>query len=115
MGGREWAMLVALSVLWGGSFLFVGVAVREVPPLTLVFLRVTLAAIALQVTLVAFGIRLPREARVWSALLVMSFINNIIPFSLIAWAQSHIAGGLASILNATTPLFGVVVAHYATS
>jgi drug/metabolite transporter (DMT)-like permease len=80
-----------------------------------VFLRVTLAAIALQVTLVAFGIRLPREARVWSALLVMSFINNIIPFSLIAWAQSHIAGGLASILNATTPLFGVVVAHYATS
>jgi drug/metabolite transporter (DMT)-like permease len=115
MGAREWAMLIALSVLWGGSFLFVGVAVKELPPLTIVLLRVGLAALALLVVLAAIGIPLPRDRRVWAAFFCMGLLNNAIPFTLIAWGQSHIPSGVASIFNATTPLFTVVVAHYWTS
>jgi drug/metabolite transporter (DMT)-like permease len=115
MGLREWAMLLALSVLWGGSFLFVGVAVKELPPLTLVTLRVSLAAVTLLAVLRIGGVALPREPRIWAALLVMSLLNNVVPFTLIAWGQSHIASGVASIFNATTPLFGVLVAHLWTS
>jgi drug/metabolite transporter (DMT)-like permease len=115
MGAREWAMLIALSVLWGGSFLFVGVAVKELPPLTIVLLRVGLAALALLVVVAAIGMPLPRDRRVWAAFFCMGLLNNAIPFTLIAWGQSHIPSGVASIFNATTPLFTVVVAHYWTS
>jgi drug/metabolite transporter (DMT)-like permease len=115
MGRREWSMLVVLSVLWGGSFLFVGVSVRELPPITVAALRVALAALALVAVLQMRGASLPRSAAVWRAFLLMGVLNNVIPFTLIAWGQSHIAAGLASILGATTPLFTVVVAHYFTS
>jgi drug/metabolite transporter (DMT)-like permease len=114
MTGTEWAMLVALSVLCGGSFFFVGVVVHELPPLTLVLLRVGIAAVILNLVLRALSIPLPREARVWAAFFGMGFLNNLVPFSLYVWGQSHIASGLASILNATTPLFGVIVAHVCT-
>ena len=93
MGTREWAMLITLSVLWGGSFFFVGVAVTDLPPLTIVTLRVGIAAITL-----------------WCIVLVMGLLNNVIPFALIVWGQTQIASGLASILNAATPIFTVVVA-----
>jgi len=112
MGAREWAMLVVLSVLWGGSFLFVGIAVKELPPLTIVVLRVGLAALALHVVILLMGIALPKDWRVWAAFFCMGFFNNVIPFTLIAWGQSHIPSGVASIFNATTPLFTVIVAHY---
>lgn len=115
MGAREWAMLIALSVLWGGSFLFVGVAVKELPPLTIVVLRVGLAALALLSLLRAVGIAMPRERRVWAAFVCMGLMNNALPFTLIAWGQGHIASGVASIFNATTPLFTVIVAHVWTS
>jgi drug/metabolite transporter (DMT)-like permease len=115
MGAREWAMLVVLSVLWGASFLFVGVAIAELPPLTLVVLRVALAAAALNAALGFMGIVLPREGRVWAALFGMGFLNNVVPFTLIAWGQSHIPSGVASIINATTPLFTVLAAHYLTA
>ncbi|MDF3060805.1 MAG: EamA family transporter [Microvirga sp.] len=111
MGAAEWAMLIALSVLWGGSFLFVALAVRELPPLAIVVARVALAAAALQVVLAAAGTAMPRDRRVWAAFAVMALLNNVIPFTLIVWGQSHIASGVASILNATTPLFTVLVAH----
>lgn len=115
MGAREWAMLIALSGLWGGSFLFVGVAVRDLPPLTIVVLRVGLGALALLGVLRVLDIALPREARVWSAFACMGLVNNALPFTLIAWGQGHVASGVASIFNATTPLFGVIVAHFWTS
>src|SRR4051812_23777060 len=115
MTAAEWALLVGLSVLWGGSFLFVGVAVAELPPLTIVVARVALGAAALLVALRFMGVALPRERRVWVAFLGMGVLNNAIPFTLIAWGQSHIASGVASILNATTPLFTVVVAHWLTA
>ncbi|WP_243628186.1 DMT family transporter [Rhodovulum sp. BSW8] len=110
MGRAEWAMLLALSVLWGGSFLFVGIAVAELPTLTLVWLRVALAALVLWAAVAATGRRLPRVPRVWAAFLGMGLLNNVIPFSLIVAGQHSIASGLASILNATTPLFTVAVA-----
>lgn len=111
MGPRDWAMLLTLSLVWGGSFFFVGVVVKELPPLTVVASRVGLAALALHVVLRVLGVRFPNEPRVWTAFLGMGLLNNAIPFTLIAWGQTHIASGLASILNATTPLFTVLVAH----
>lgn len=110
MGAREWIMLIALSVLWGGSYFFVGVAVVELPPLTIVTLRVGLAAIALWTISLAMGQRPPKSMGVWIAFLGMGLLNNVIPFILIVWGQSQIASGLASIFNATTPMFTVVVA-----
>lgn len=111
MSARDWGLLAALSVLWGGSFLFVGVAVRELPPLTIVALRVLLAALALAAALRIAGVVFPRSRPVWLAFLGMGVLNNAIPFSLIVWGQTQIPSGLASILNATTPLFTVLVAH----
>jgi drug/metabolite transporter (DMT)-like permease len=112
MTPREWALLVALSVLWGGSFFFIAVAVRELPPVTLVLARVALAAIALHLVVRATGHRLPTAAASWRRFAAMGLLNNVLPFTLIVWAQTRIPGGLASILNATTPLWGVLLAHF---
>jgi drug/metabolite transporter (DMT)-like permease len=114
MTAPEWAMLLALSVLWGGSFFFTGIAVKELPPLTIAALRVGLAAAMLCVTLRLLGLVLPRERKVWAAFFGMGLLNNVIPFCLIVWGQTHIASGLAAILNATTPLATVIVAHVLT-
>lgn len=114
MGWKEWAMLLVLSVLWGGSFFFNGIAVRELPPFSIVTLRVGLAALALVVLIRMMGLSLPKDRRVWLAFFGMGFLNNLLPFCLIVWGQTQIASGLASILNATTPLFGVIVAHFLT-
>ena len=103
-------MLLTLSVLWGGSFFFVGVAVTELPPLTIVMLRVTLAALTLWGIVSVLNVPVPTSAGAWTAFLGMGVLNNVIPFTLIVWGQTQIASGLASILNATTPLFGVIVA-----
>lgn len=115
MGPAEWAMLIALSVLWGGSFFFNQVAVAEWPPFTVVAVRVVLAAAILHVVLRARGLRLPTGRAALLAFLGMGILNNAIPFSLLVWGQTQIASGLASILNATTPLFTVAIATLATS
>lgn len=115
MGPTEWVLLIALSILWGGSFFFVGVAVAELPPFTIVLLRVALAAIALHLALRALGVAMPWNRDAWLAFFGMGLLNNAIPFSLIVWGQTQIASGLASILNATTPLFTVLVAHVLTA
>jgi drug/metabolite transporter (DMT)-like permease len=111
----EWLLLVLLSVLWGGSFFFNKVALYELPPLTIVCARVGLGALVLILAARAMGLSLPRKISAWMALAGMGFLNNVVPFSLIVWSQTHITSGLASILNATTPLFTVVVAHFATT
>ena len=108
-------MVVILSVLWGGSFFFVGIVVTELPTFPIVFLRVAIAALGLHITLRVMGERMPAGAAIWRAFFAMGFLNNLVPFSLIAWGQSHVASGLASILLATTPLFTVIVAHFMTS
>lgn len=109
-----WLMLGALALLWGGSFFFVAVAVPHVPPLTLAALRVGLAAAALWLWLVASGRARRRPAPVLLAFLGMGLLNNAIPFTLIFQGQTEIGAGLASILNATTPLFTVIAAHLLT-
>ncbi len=114
MTAREWGLLALLSILWGGSFFFIGVAVRELPPLTLVALRVGLAAAILWTLAPILGVKPPQSARAAAALAVMGLVNNALPFSLIVWAQTHLPSGLASILNATTPLFTVIAAHFLT-
>ncbi|MGR4000852.1 MAG: DMT family transporter, partial [Alphaproteobacteria bacterium] len=110
MSAANWMLLVILSLLWGGSFFFVEVIVDDWPTLTIVTLRVGFAALALWIYIFARRIPLPRNPEVWGTFLLMGFINNVIPFSLITWGQTAIASGLASILNATTPLFTVLVA-----
>jgi drug/metabolite transporter (DMT)-like permease len=112
MGPSDWAALMALSVLWGGTFLFAALAVREIPPFTLVFGRVVIAAAALLIVLRAQGIAFPGEGPGWRAYFGMGLLNNAVPFSLIFLGQTQIAAGLASILNATTPLFTVLVLHF---
>lgn len=107
----DWGLLGFLSILWGGTFFFTSIAVGELPPLTVVFLRVSIAALALFIYLRMRGITLPTNRRVWKAFLTMGFLNNVIPFSLFFWAQTTIAGGLASIANAATPIFSIAVAH----
>ncbi|NNK65873.1 MAG: DMT family transporter [Rhodobacteraceae bacterium] len=107
---RAWAELLLLSTIWGASFLSIRIALDEIPVLTLVAHRVGWAAMVLWVVVIAMPIPLPRDPRVWAAFFVMGCLNNIIPFSLMAWAQLHIETGLTSILNATTAVFGVLVA-----
>lgn len=114
MGFQEWGLIVILSTLWGGSFFFVGVAVKEMTPLTIVAGRVGLAAFLLLVYVRLRGQKMPRSPRLWGAFFLMGALNNLIPFCLIVWGQIHIESSLASILNATTPIFSVVLAHYLT-
>jgi drug/metabolite transporter (DMT)-like permease len=114
MDAGEWAMLLTLSVLWGSSFFFAGIAVTGLPPLTIVVLRVGIAALILNVVIRLMGLRMPGDRRSWAAFLVMGLLNNVIPFCLIVWSQTHIASGLAGILNAATPLLTVIVAHFFT-
>ena len=114
MGIKEWSLIVILSILWGGSFFFVGVAVKEMPPLTIVLCRVALASIILLAIVYLKRKKMPSSPGLWGAFIIMGALNNLIPFSLIVWGQTHIESGLASILNATTPIFSVVLAHFLT-
>lgn len=109
-----WLLLLALAGLWGGSFMLAKIAVVDIPPLTLVLARVGLAAIALWVVVAAMRLPVPRDRRTWAALAVLGLLNNVVPFTLIFWGQTRIDSGLASILNATTPLFTVLLAHLVT-
>ena len=114
MNGRDWLILLALALIWGGAFFFIGIAVRHVPPLTYVWLRLTIAAIGMWTYL-----RLTRQTaglppNVWGSILLLALLNNALPFVLIGWGEIHIASGLAAILNATTPIWGVLVAHFLT-
>ena len=115
MNRRDWAILGTLALIWGGAFFLIGVAVRHVPPFTYVLMRLTIAAAAMW-TILAWRretLALPREA--WSAIALLALLNNALPFTLFGWAQTHIASGLASILNATTPIWGVIVAQLFTA
>ena len=112
MTARDWLLLWVLSVLWGGAFFFAAVAVKEVPPLTLVLCRVGIAALILFVFIKFKGEQIPLGWSFLSIFMMMGFFNNLIPFSLLFWAQTAIPSGLASILNATTPIFSIVVAHF---
>jgi drug/metabolite transporter (DMT)-like permease len=114
MSAKNWGLLLLLALLWGSSFFFYKILVAVLPPITVVLGRVGIAAIALNLWLLAGGNRLPLGDGRWKRFLLLGLINTAIPFVLIAWGETRITSGMASILNATTPIFMVVVAHFGT-
>jgi len=110
ISARAWAGLVLLALIWGASFLSVRIALIEVPVITSVLHRTFWAMLVLWAVVAVMRLPLPRDPRIWGAFLVMGCLNNVIPFALMAWAQLHVETGLASILNASTAIFGVIVA-----
>lgn len=114
MSAHDWLILGILSLLWGGSFLFGRVAVAELPPFTIVLCRVGGGALILAVAVRAMGLSLPRDVGLWGSFFVIALLSNVIPFSLIVYGQKQVGAGLASILNATTPLFALIVTHFMT-
>ena len=114
LDGTAYLMLVGLSLVWGGSFFFVEVALAALPPITIVMARMTIGACCLWAIVLALRPAMPKDRRTWRDLLVMGMLNNTLPFCLIVSGQVWISGGLASVFNATTPLFGVIAAHFVT-
>ena len=114
MSAFEWLLLSILAFLWGGSFFFTEIAIPSVPPFTIVATRVSLAALTLFAFCVVAKLHVKISVEILFAFVGMGLLNNVIPFSLIVWGQTQIASSLASILNATTPLFTLVVAHFLT-
>ena len=110
MVAEDWALLLLLSFLWGGSFFLIDVIVAELPPLTIVTLRVGIAAIVLWTVLLIKGYEVPKSFKLWRAFFMLGLLNNVMPFSLIVWGQNYIGAGLAAIINASTPLFTVLIA-----
>jgi drug/metabolite transporter (DMT)-like permease len=106
---------VLLSVLWGASYFFFKELVGELPTLTIVLARLGLGAILLNVLMLAQREAMPRDAKRWREFLVMGFLNNALPFVLLVWSETKISSGLAAILNATTPVFSVLIAHFYTA
>lgn len=105
-----WISLISLALIWGASFLCFAIGLRELNVYTLVAHRVFWGALTLWGVVFALRIPLPSSLKTWGALLVMGLLNNAIPFSLIAWGQTHIESGLASIINGSTAIFGILIA-----
>jgi drug/metabolite transporter (DMT)-like permease len=110
ISSRAWAELLLLSFIWGGSFLSIRIALNEIGPLSSVAHRTGWAMLILWAYVLLRRLPLPADPRIWGAFVVMGFLNNVIPFSLMAWGQLHISTGLTSILNAATAIFGVIAA-----
>ena len=110
MGLVEWTMLVLLSMLWGGSYFFVEIALTEWSPLLIVGVRVVIASVVIWGIVLAAGLPVPRSLSAWAAFFWMGLLNNIVPFLLIVWGQKEIESGLAGILTAAAPIFSVIVA-----
>lgn len=115
MGLLDWALLFTLSMIWGGSFFFNAVALRELPPMLVVYCRVFIGCLGLLGVLVLTGRSLRPYLHRWPQLLLVGVLNTAMPFCLIVWGQQYITSGLASVINATTPAFTILVAHFITS
>jgi drug/metabolite transporter (DMT)-like permease len=114
MDVSSWLTLLALAFVWGGSFFFIEIGLEQYHPLTIVGTRVGLAALFLLAFVIATKKPWPSDKRFWPMVGLMGISNNVIPFLLLVWAQTYITGGLASILNATTPIFTVLAANIMT-
>jgi drug/metabolite transporter (DMT)-like permease len=114
MSAADWGIIMLLALLWGGAFFLIELGLRGFPPNTLVLLRMTLAIPPMLLTLWFLKQRLPTDRKSWQQLFVLGAINAALPFILFFWGQTQIDSGLASVLNATTPLWGVVTAHFLT-
>jgi drug/metabolite transporter (DMT)-like permease len=114
LGAAEWGLIALQSMLWGSSYFFIEVAQPELPALTIAALRTLPAAAALLSIVLSLGYRLPATLAEWRLFIAFSAFNNVLPFLLIVWGQSRTTGGMAAILNATAPLFGIFLAHLLT-
>lgn len=110
-----WGLIAILSVLWGGAFFLIEVGLRSYSPNTLVFMRLALAVPPMWIVMRMMGERMPDDLKSWSLLMVVGALNCALPFILFFWGQQYLDSGYASILNATTPIWGVIVAHFMTS
>ncbi len=110
MSIESWAYLILLSLLWGGSFFFIELLLPALSPFYIVSFRLALGALTLCAIIYFMRLELPSEPRVYLGFVVMGLLNNIIPFSLIVWGQTQLTSSMASTLNATTPLFTVMIA-----
>jgi drug/metabolite transporter (DMT)-like permease len=110
----EWGLLVILSVLWGGAFFLIEIALRDLPPFTIMIFRVAGAAVFLWTIVAIRGVAVPRGWSLWLILTIMAVFNSALPFSLIGWGQVQITSGLSSILISMTPLLAVITAHFFT-
>jgi drug/metabolite transporter (DMT)-like permease len=115
MRTRNLLMLLLLAALWGPSFLLIKVAVAEIPPISLIFGRVGLAALLLYLVLRLSGGNLPRPGRIWIPLAIVALFQTALPFVLLSWAEQYIDSALAAILNGLTPLFTILLAHLLTA
>jgi drug/metabolite transporter (DMT)-like permease len=114
MGAPEWAALVLLSVIWGASFFFYRVMVTELPPMTIVFGRLAIGALALHLFLLAMGNPPRLPLRTWGRFALLGFVNNVIPFTLIAYSEVRISAGVAALLIGCVPVFSAIAAHVLT-
>ncbi len=110
----EWGLLILLSIIWGSSFPIMKTALQGITPMTIVFLRVSIAALILIPAVLLTGNRLPADKKIWGSFVIMAFFNNVLPFNLIAWGLQSIDSSLGSILNASTPIFSVILVHLLT-
>jgi drug/metabolite transporter (DMT)-like permease len=114
LDATSWAMIGMMSLLWGSAFLLIEIGLRTIAPMTLVFLRMGIAAPFMLLALYMLQERLPTDRASWQQLIILGALNAAFPFILFFWGQQYLDSGYASILNATTPLWGVVVAHFLT-
>ena len=115
LDGSGWLLIGILAILWGGAFFLIEVGLRSFPPITLVFIRVAFAVPPMWIAMRLMGQHLPTSASAWGLLAVVGALNCALPFTLFFWGQQYLDSGYASILNATTPLWGVITAHFLTS
>jgi drug/metabolite transporter (DMT)-like permease len=114
MGALEWGLIVLQSMLWGSSYFFIATVQGQVPPFTIAALRTLPAAAVLLLIVLSLGYRLPATLAEWRLFICFSIFNSVLPFLLIVWGQSRTTSGMAAILNATAPLFGIFLAHVLT-
>lgn len=114
MGAVEWGLIALQSMLWGSSYFFIAMVKADMPALTIAGLRTIPSAVALLAIVIALGYRLPATLAEWRHFIGFSIFNTVLPFLLIVWGQSRATGGMAAILNATAPMFGIFLAHLLT-
>ncbi|NLF95210.1 MAG: DMT family transporter [Candidatus Riflebacteria bacterium] len=115
MQNKDWFWLIILSIIWGSAFMFIKIALRELSPFMIVFGRLVASAVIMLLACRVAGAQLPSERKLWLSLGFLGVVNTALPFFLVAWAQQHIDTATASILNATSPVFVMILAHFFTA
>ncbi|PKL44240.1 MAG: EamA family transporter [Candidatus Riflebacteria bacterium HGW-Riflebacteria-1] len=114
MKNKDWLWLIILSIIWGSAFMFIKIGLRELSPFIMVFGRLAVSALFMLIGCRIIGATMPSDRRIWLSLGLLGVVNTALPFFLVAWAQQHIDTATASILNATSPVFVMILAHFFT-